>query len=224
MAEEARAARRRTLRVQVPEELYWLLLREAGSPKRLSETVTKLLEKALNLQAVEPSSHQAVEPPSLDVSAASSHQATKPSSLEAVEPSSHQDKEPRTQPTETAQDRPATPAQVEAIWNIAWEISSWNDVRDVVSRLAGFPAPDDPSQLTASQASKVIEVLSRLNKRLSPKQAKEVERLLKAAAEREGMKPEEVADKYNVPLEASRLKRYHLELLKMLAGSPAPAK
>jgi predicted CopG family antitoxin len=125
------------------------------------------------------------------------------------------------------QDRPATPAQVEAIWNISWEISSWNDVRDVVSRLAGFPAPDDPSQLTAAQASKVIEILGRLNRRLSPKQAKEAERLLRVVAEREGLKPEEAADKHNVPLEASKLKRYHLELLKMLAGSlgsPAPAK
>jgi len=224
MAEETRAARRRALRVQVPEELYWLLLREAGSPKRLSETVTKLLERALNLQAAEPSSHQAVKPPSLDASAASSRQATKPSRLEAGKPSSHQSAGTRTQPTAIEQNRPATPAQVEAIWNIAWEISSWNDVRDVVSRLAGFPVPDDPSQLTAQQASKVIEILGRLNRRLSPKQAKEAERLLRVVAEREGLKPEEVADKHNVPLEASKLKRYHLELLKMLAGSSAPAK
>ena len=122
------------------------------------------------------------------------------------------------QSTEVEQDRPATPAQVETIWNIAWEISSWNDVKDVVSHLVGFPVPDDPSQLTVSQASKVIEILGRLNRRLSPRQAKEVERLLKVIAEREGLKPEEVADKYNVPLETSQLKRYHLELLRMLAG------
>jgi hypothetical protein len=78
--------------------------------------------------------------------------------------------------------------------------------------------PDDPSQLTVSQASRVIEVLGKLNRKLHPKQAKTVERLLKKVAEKENLKPEEVADKYNVPLEASKLKRYHLELLKMLAG------
>jgi negative regulator of replication initiation len=122
------------------------------------------------------------------------------------------------QSTEVEQDRPATPAQVETIWNIAWEIASWNDVKDVVSKLVGFPAPDDPSQLTVSQASRVIKVLGSLNRRLHPSQAKTVERLLKVVAEKENSKPEEVADKYNVPSETSKLKRYHLELLKMLAG------
>ena len=184
----------RVLRVRVPEELYWLLLKEAGSPKRLSATVVELLKKALSLQVSEPPSHQVSEPSNLQVF------------------------ESQPQPSETVQDRPATPAQVEAIWNIAWEISSWNDVKDVVSHLVGFPVPSDPSQLTVSQASKVIEILGRLNRRLSPRQAKEVERLLKVIAEREGLKPEEVADKYNVPLETSQLKRYHLELLRMLAG------
>jgi hypothetical protein len=192
----------RVLRVRVPEELYWLLLREAGSPKRLSATVVELLKKALSLQVSEPPSHQVSEPSNLQVS----------------KPLSFQVSEPQLQPSETVQDRPATPAQVETIWNIAWEISSWNDVKDVVSHLVGFPVPDDPSQLTVSQASRVIEVLGKLNRKLHPKQAKTVERLLKKVAERENLKPEEVADKYNVPLEASKLKRYHLELLKMLAG------
>jgi hypothetical protein len=184
----------RVLRVRVPEELYWLLLKEAGSPKRLSATVVKLLKKALSLQVSEPPSHQVSEPSNLQVS------------------------ESQPQPSETVQDRPATPAQVETIWNIAWEIASWNDVKDVVSKLAGFPLPDDPSQLTVSQASKVIEVLGSLNRRLHPSQAKTVERLLRKVAEKANSKPEEVADKYNVPSETSKLKRYHLELLKMLAG------
>ena len=122
------------------------------------------------------------------------------------------------QSTEVEQDRPATPAQVETIWNIAWEIASWSDVKDVVSKLVGFPLPDDPSQLTVAQASKVIETLAKLNRKLHPKQTKTVRLLLKRVAEKENLKVEEVADKYNVPLEASRLKRYHLELLRMLAG------
>jgi negative regulator of replication initiation len=122
------------------------------------------------------------------------------------------------QSTEVEQDRPATPAQVETIWNIAWEIASWNDVKDVVSKLVGFPVPDDPSQLTVSQASRVIEALSKLNRKPNPRQAKAVKRLLKKLAERENLKPEEVADKYNVPSETSKLRRYHLELLRMLAG------
>jgi len=130
----------------------------------------------------------------------------KPSSVETVKAQS------------VEADRPATPAQVETIWNIAWEIASWNDVRDVVSRLVGFPVPDDPSQLTVSQASRVIEALTKLNRKPNPRQVKAVKRLLKKLAERENLKPEEVADKYNVPLETSKLKRYHLELLKMLAG------
>jgi hypothetical protein len=124
----------------------------------------------------------------------------------------------RTKSTAIEQDRPATPAQVETIWNISWEIASWNDVKDVVSRLVGFSAPDDPSQLTVSQASKVIEVLGKLNRKLNPRQAKVVERLVKKLAEKENSKPEEVANKYNMPLETSRLKRYHLELLRMLVG------
>jgi predicted CopG family antitoxin len=139
-------------------------------------------------------------------------------SIEVAQPQSTTIEQDRLQSTTIEQDRPATPAQVETIWNIAWEIASWNDVKDVVSRLVGFPLPNDPGQLTASQASKVIEVLGRLNRRLHPKQTKTVEQLLKKVAEREGLKPEEVADKYNVPLETSKLKRYHLELLKMLAG------
>jgi hypothetical protein len=184
----------RVLRVRIPEELYWLLLKEAGSPKRLSATVVKLLKKALSLQVSESPSHQVSEPSNLQVS------------------------ESQPQPSETVQDRPATPAQVEAIWNIAWEISSWNDVKDVASKLVGFSLPDDPSQLTVSQASRVIEVLGKLNRKLGPRQAKVAEQLLKKLAEKENLKPEEVADKYNVPLETSKLKRYHLELLKMLAG------
>jgi hypothetical protein len=184
----------RVLRVRVPEELYWLLLKEAGSPKRLSATVVELLKKALSLQVSEPPSHQVSEPSNLQVS------------------------ESQPQPSETVQDRPATPAQVETIWNIAWEIASWNDVKDMVSHLVGFPLPDDPSQLTVSQASKVIEVLGSLNRRLHPSQAKTVERLLRKVAEKANSKPEEVADKYNVPSETSKLKRYHLELLKILAG------
>jgi predicted CopG family antitoxin len=139
-------------------------------------------------------------------------------SIEVVQPQSIAIEQNRSQSTTIEQDRPATPAQVETIWNIAWEISSWNDVKDVVSKLVGFPVPDDPSQLTISQASKVIEVLGKLNRKLGPRQAKVVERLLKKLAEKENLKPEEVADKYNVPLEASQLKRYHLELLKMLVG------
>jgi len=139
-------------------------------------------------------------------------------SIEVDQPRSIEVEQDRTQSTTIEQDRPATPAQVETIWNIAWEISSWNDVKDVVSKLVGFPVPDDPSQLTVSQASKVIEVLGKLNRKLHPRQAKTVERLLRKLAERENLKPEEVADKYNVPLEASKLKRYHLELLKMMTG------
>jgi negative regulator of replication initiation len=133
-------------------------------------------------------------------------------------PQSIEVEQPRYQSTKVELNRPATPAQVETIWNIAWEISSWNDVKDVVSHLVGFPVSDDPSQLTVSQASKVIEVLGKLNRKLGPRQAKVAERLLKKLAEKENLKPEEVADKYNVPLETSQLKRYHLELLKMLAG------
>jgi len=182
------------LRVRVPEELYWLLLKEAGSPKRLSATVVELLKKALSLQVSEPPSHQVSEPSNLQVS------------------------ESQPQPSETVQDRPATPAQVETIWNIAWEISSWNDVKDVVSHLVGFPVPSDPSQLTVSQASRVIEALTKLNRKPNPRQVKAVKRLLKRVAEKENLKLEEVADKYNVPLETSKLKRYHLELLRMLAG------
>jgi hypothetical protein len=211
-------AKERVLRVRIPEELYWLLLKEAGSPKRLSATVAELLEKALSLQVSEPPSLQVSKPSIHQAIESSGLEAAKPSSVEAVESSNLQGAEPQPQPTETERDRLATPAQVEAIWNIAWEISSWNDVKDVVSRLVGFPVPDDPSQLTVSQASKVIEVLGKLNRKLGPRQAKAVERLLKKVAEREGLKPEEVADKYNVPLETSQLKRYHLELLKMLAG------
>jgi len=124
----------------------------------------------------------------------------------------------RTKSTAIDQDRPATPAQVETIWNVAWEIASWSDVKDVVSKLVGFPLPDDPSQLTVAQASKVIETLAKLNRKLHPKQTKTVRLLLKRVAEKENLKVEEVADKYNIPLETSRLKRYHLELLRMLAG------
>jgi hypothetical protein len=202
--------RGKVLRVRIPEELYWLLLREAGSPKKLSETVAGLLEKALNLQGSKFSSLQALEP--------SSHQVSEPSRLQVSEVSSRETSKAQPQPAETEQDRPATPAQVETIWNIAWEIASWSDVKDVVSKLVGFPVPDDPSQLTISQASRVIEVLGKLNRRLHPRQAKTVQRLLGKLAERENLKPEEVADKYNVPLETSKLKRYHLELLKMLVG------
>ena len=140
------------------------------------------------------------------------------SAIDLDQPQSTAIEQDRTKSTTIDSDRPATPAQVEAIWNIAWEIASWSDVKDVVSKLVGFPLPDDPCQLSVSQASKVIEVLGKLNRKLGPRQAKVVKRLVKKLAEKENLKPEEVADKYNIPLETSRLKRYHLELLRMLAG------
>jgi len=118
-------------------------------------------------------------------------------------------------------ERPATPAQVEAIFNIAWEIASWSDVRDLLSKTLGFTVPDDPGELTVAQASKVIETLSRWNKRLPPSLAKRVKQLLREVASKEGVKPEEAAAKYNIPEKASQLKRYHLELLERLAGGGA---
>jgi hypothetical protein len=54
---------KRVLRVRVPEEVYWALVRRAGSPKRLSATVTELLKEALGLRDAEPSS---ANPPSLE--------------------------------------------------------------------------------------------------------------------------------------------------------------
>jgi hypothetical protein len=212
----------RRVNIQLPDEVYFELVKRFGV-RGLSRGIEAILREALfggapprgEAQSVENARPQnVVNAKTLSVETAKTQDVVdaKTSSVENAKPPSAE------------AGRPATPAQVEAIWNISWEISSWNDVRDVVSRLAGFPAPDDPSQLTAAQASKVIEILGRLNRRLSPKQAKEAERLLRVVAEREGLKPEEAADKHNVPLEVSKLKRYHLELLKMLAGSPAPAK
>jgi len=75
----------RVLRVRVPEEVYWALVRRAGSPKRLSATVTELLKEALGLQAAEPLSHQSTKP--------SSHQATKPSSQGGAAPEGGRDGE-----------------------------------------------------------------------------------------------------------------------------------
>jgi len=115
-------------------------------------------------------------------------------------------------------ERPATPAQVEAIFNIAWEIASWSDVRDLLSKTLGFAVPDEPGELTVAQASKVIETLSRWNKRLPSSLVKKVKQLLREVASKEGVKPEEAAAKYNIPERASQLKRYHLELLEQLAG------
>jgi len=194
----------RRVNIRLSDDVYFELVRRFGV-RGLSDGIEVLLRealfgnvKALSVENVKPSDVQTAKTSSVETAKTQDVVDAKTLSVEA--------------------DRSATPAQVETIWNIAWEISSWNDVKDVVSHLLGFSVPDDPSQLTVSQASKVIEVLGKLNRKLHPRQAKTVERLLKKVAEREGLKPEEVADKYNVPLEASQLKRYHLELLKMLAG------
>jgi predicted CopG family antitoxin len=194
----------RRVNIRLSDDVYFELVRRFGV-RGLSDGIEVLLRealfgnvKALSVENVKPSDVQTAKASSVETAKTQDVVDAKTLSVEA--------------------DRPATPAQVETIWNIAWEISSWNDVKDVVSHLVGFPVPDDPSQLTVSQASRVIEVLGKLNRKLHPRQAKTVERLLKKVAEREGLKPEEAADKYNVPLEVSKLKRYHLELLKMLAG------
>jgi hypothetical protein len=186
----------RRVNVRLSDDVYFELVRRFGV-RGLSDGIEALLREALfgNVKAL---SVENVKPSDVQTAKTQDVVDAKTLSVEA--------------------DRSATPAQVETIWNIAWEISSWNDVKDVVSHFVGFPVPDDPSQLTVSQASKVIEVLGKLNRKLGPRQAKAVERLLKKLAEKENLKPEEVADKYNVPLEASQLKRYHLELLKMLTG------
>jgi len=194
----------RRVSIQLSDEVYIELVRKFGV-RGLSAGIESLLREAL---------FGSTKALSVETAKTQDVVNVKTSSVESAKTQDVVDV--KTFSVET--DRPATPAQVEAIWNIAWEISSWNDVKDVVSKLVGFPVPDDPSQLTVSQASKVIEVLGRLNRKLEPRQAKTVEQLLKKLAEREGLKPEEVADKCNVPLEASKLKRYHLELLKMLAG------
>jgi hypothetical protein len=75
----------RVLRVRVPEEVYWALVRRAGSPKRLSATVTELLKEALGLRAAEPPSHQSTKP--------SSHQASKPPSRSGAAPEGGRDGE-----------------------------------------------------------------------------------------------------------------------------------
>jgi hypothetical protein len=75
----------RVLRVRVPEEVYWALVRRAGSPKRLSATVTELLREALGLQAAEPLSHQSTKP--------SSQQASKPLSRSGAAPEGGRDGE-----------------------------------------------------------------------------------------------------------------------------------
>jgi len=191
----------RRVNIQLPDEVYFELVKRFGV-RGLSRGIEAILREALFGGAPPRGEAQSVE-------TAKTQDVVNAKTL-SVENA-------KTPSAEAG--RPATPAQVEAIWNISWEISSWNEVRDVVSHLAGFPVPDDPSQLTAAQASKVIEILGRLNRKLHPSQAKTVERLLRAVAEKEGLKPEEVADKHNVPLETSKLKRYHLELLKMMAGS-----
>jgi hypothetical protein len=216
----------RRVNIQLPDDVYLELVKRFGV-RGLSRGVEAILREALFGGAAPPEGgvESAENAKTRNVVNVKTLSAETAKTQDVVDAKTQSAENAKTQSAEAG--RPATPAQVEAIWNIAWEISSWNDVRDVVSHLAGFPVPDDPSQLAASQASKVIEILGRLNRRLSPKQAKEAERLLRKLAEREGLKPEEAADKYSVPLEASKLKRYHLELLKMLAGrggSPAPAK
>ena len=75
----------RVLRVRVPEEVYWALVRRAGSPKRLSATVTELLKEALGLQAAKPLSHQSTKP--------SNQQATKPPSQSGAAPEGGRDGE-----------------------------------------------------------------------------------------------------------------------------------
>lgn len=223
----------RRVNIRLPDEIYFELVKRFGV-RGLSAGIEAILREALfsgaalprgEAQSVENAKTQnVVNVKTLSVETAKTQdvETSKTLSVETAKTQDVVNVKPSSVESAKAQsveaDRPATPAQVETIWSIAWEISSWNDVRDVVSRLVGFPVPDDPSRLAASQASKVIEALSRLNRRLSPKQARAVERLLKRVAEREGLKPEETAAKYSVPLEASKLKRYHLELLRALAG------
>lgn len=191
----------RILRVRVPEEVYWALVRKAGSPKRLSATVTEILKGALNLQATEPSSHQ----------------STKPSS---------QIDSTRSQSTTTDQpkhgSRPATQAQINTIMEIAWEISTWEEVSEVVSKKLGFDARD-LSQLTSQQASQIIQTLKELKKPLTNEQIKEARELLEKLAAKQNLKPEDLAAKLNLPSSTSQLRFYHLELLKQLAAQEQPS-
>jgi hypothetical protein len=194
----------RILRVRVPEELYWALVRKAGSPKKLSATVTELLKGALNLQATEPSSHQTVEP--------SSHQATKPSSqIHSTRPQSTAIDQPKREP------RPASQAQIDTIMEIAWEIATLEDVTPILEHKLEFKIPDDLSELTSQQASQIIQTLKDLKKPLSNEQVKEAKELLEKLAQKQNLKPEDLASKLNIPTSTNQLRLYHLELLKQLA-------
>ena len=192
------------LRVRVPEELYWALVRKAGSPKKLSATVTELLKGALNLQAAEPSSHQTVEP--------SSHQSTKPLSQIDFARSQSITIE-QSQPKQ----KPASQAQIDTIMEIAWEIATLEDVTPILEHKLGFKIPDNLNELTSQQASQIIQTLKELKKPLANEQVKEANELLEKLAQKQNLKPEELASKLNIPQQTNQLKLYHLELLKQLA-------
>jgi hypothetical protein len=118
--------------------------------------------------------------------------------------------------------RPASQAQIDTIMEIAWEIATWEEVSEIVSKKLGFDARD-LSQVTSQQASQIIQTLKDLKKPLTNEQVKEAKELLEKLATKQNLKPEDLATKLNIPQQTSQLRLYHLELLKQLAAHEHPS-
>jgi hypothetical protein len=198
-------------RIYISDEAYKLLVEYAisqrGSVRGISAVASQLIIDAISQKTSRPLDQKASSP--ID---------QKPISLSSPESQKATDQtQPKREP------RPATQAQIDTIMEIAWEIATWFDVAPILEHKLGFKIPDDLSELTSQQASQIIQTLKDLKKPLTNEQVKEAKELLEKLAQKQNLKPEDLASKLNIPQQTSQLRLYHLELLKQLAAQEQPS-
>jgi hypothetical protein len=197
-------------RIYISDEAYKLLVEYAvnqrGSVKGISAVASQLIIEAISQKTSGLIDQKASSP--IDQKPIS---PTSPESQKATQSTPIDQSQPKRGP------RPATQAQINAIMEIAWEIATWEEVSEIVSKKLGFDARD-LSQVTSQQASQIIQTLKELKKPLTNEQVKEVKALLENLAQKQNLKPEDLAAKLNIPSSTSQLRLYHLELLKQLAA------
>ena len=223
----------RVVKVRLSDDVYWAVLKQAGSTRRLSQAVEELLKRALAAEGLEipktsepktsepksPKTQKTEEPSSLSSPVTKSPEVSGTASLKAPEPElSKTEREeagegvpPRAE-APTPAGRPGRPdlltaGQLDFIRALLernrW---SWLDVKDVLEFDTGLVLPDDPSQLTREAASRVIDALRSWERKPSSEELKKARQIM-------AQLPREVLERLNLPERASEVKRYHVALL-----------
>jgi hypothetical protein len=177
------------------EELYFELLRRAGSVKKLSQTIEELLRKSLAVESPD----KMVELPK-DQTIKGSNDKMIPPVERKVEAQS---------PTVPPVEGNPTPRQVTLVESLLRQLGDdWSSVREVLLLDRGIEAPEDWRQLSGETLDRVVKVLKEWAARPPPSEVKAV----KARAQMLAAQGVEA----NLPESAREVLNYHLVKLALL--------